>query len=236
MMDLSKEQAANREKILLMALLLSVPGPLITGLAAFSSHSTTQLADFIRRSVELVALFLSWWVFRQLQRKTTLSEADQSRLEGAAGLSVAGTMICSGIIMLVLAISRLSAYETGGDVIPGLIIAGLGLIFNGWFWWRYTRLNREQFNSVIANQKNLYRAKASVDLCVVIALAAVAVAPTHPATKYVDILGSVTVAGYLLWNGLRMAQTHLVDLKIMFHQSSRHSKMIFWLPIRKDNK
>jgi len=63
---LSKKQAASREKTLLTALLLSIPGPLVVGLAAVSSHSTTQLADFIRRSVELVALLLSWWVFRKL--------------------------------------------------------------------------------------------------------------------------------------------------------------------------
>ena len=132
MSDLSKEQAASREKTLLIALLLSAPGPLVTGLAAISSHSTTQLADFIRRSVELVALFLSWWVFHRLHQNKALNKADQSRLERVAGLSVAGTMVCSGIVMLILAISRLSAYEPGDNVAPGLTIAVLGLIFNGW--------------------------------------------------------------------------------------------------------
>ncbi len=94
------------------------------------------------------------------------------------------------------------------SVTLGLTIAILGLLTNGWFWWRYTVLTREQYSSVIAAQQQLYRAKASVDLCVVAALAAVAIAPTHPATQYVDLLGSVTVAGYLLWSGLRAAQTH----------------------------
>lgn len=209
MTELSKEQATSREKTLLTALLLSAPGPLVTGLAVMSSHSTTQLADFIRRGIELVALFLSWWVFRQLQRNTALSQADQSRLERAASLSIAGTMICSGMVMALVALSRVSTYEPGGKVHSGLIIAVLGLITNGWFWWRYTTLTREQYSSVIAAQQKLYRAKASIDLCVVIALTAVAVAPAHPATRYVDSLGSVIVAGYLLWSGLRMAQSHL---------------------------
>ena len=217
MSDLSQEQAASRQKTLLIALLMSTPGPLITGLAAFSSQSTTQLADFIRRSVELVALFVSWWVFRQLQRNKTLSEADQARLERTAGLSVAGTMICSGIIMVILAISRFSFYQPGGNVGPGLIIAVLGLIFNGWFWWRYAVLTREQYSPVIAAQQKLYRAKATVDLCVVAALSAVAIAPTHPLTRYVDILGSLTVAGYLLWSGLQMAKSHLEDARKFLH-------------------
>ena len=89
----------------------------MTGLAVISSHSTTQLADFIRRDMELVALFLSWWVFRQLQRNTALSKAEQSRLERTAGLSVAGTMLCSGIVMAIIALSRMSVYEPGGKVI-----------------------------------------------------------------------------------------------------------------------
>jgi divalent metal cation (Fe/Co/Zn/Cd) transporter len=210
MAKLSKEQVDSREKTLLIALLLSAPGPLITGFAAISSHSTTQLADFIRRSMELAAMFIAWWVFRQIQRNMKLKQADQTRLEHASGFSVAGAMLCSGMVMLAIALSRLSVFEPGGKVTLGLIIAILGFLTNGWFWLRYRALTREQYSSVIAAQQTLYRAKMSVDLCVVVALAAVAIAPAHPATRYVDILGSIIVAGYLLWNGLRMAQTHLV--------------------------
>ena len=138
MNTLSKEQATRREKTLLMALLLSAPGPLFTGFALISSHSTTQLADFIRRGVELVALFLSWWVFQQIQRNQEPGGTDQARLERIAQLSVAGAMICSGLVMLIVAMSRLSTFEPGGNVTFGLVIAILGLLTNGWFWWRYT--------------------------------------------------------------------------------------------------
>ena len=120
--------------------------------------------------------------------------------------------------MLVIALSRLSVFEPGGKVSLGLVIAFLGLLTNGLFWWRYTVLSREQYSSVIAAQQTLYRAKASVDLCVVMALGAVAIFPAHPATRYVDILGSIIVAGYLLWSGLRMAQSHLGEVKRLFHR------------------
>jgi divalent metal cation (Fe/Co/Zn/Cd) transporter len=235
MRTLSKEQAATREKTLLMALLLSAPGPLFTGFALMSSHSTTQLADFIRRGVELVALFLSWWVFHQLQRNLELEETDQARLERITGVSVAGAMICSGLVMLIVAISRLSTFEPGGHVILGLVIAVLGLLTNGWFWWRYTSLTKEQYSPVIAAQQQLYRAKASVDLCVVTALSAVAIAPALPATRYLDILGSIMVAIYLFWSGLRMLQTHLGNFRSAFKRIREHPWRLFWLPIRKDN-
>jgi divalent metal cation (Fe/Co/Zn/Cd) transporter len=208
MKGLSKEQSSSRQKTLLTALLLSAPGPLVTGFAVMTSSSTTQLADFLRRSVELVAIFVSWWVFRQMHRNKAMGEVHQARLERAAGLSAAGAMVLSGVILLVVALSRWSVFEPGGNVTLGLTIAVLGLLTNSWFWRRYAKLTQEQYSAVISAQQQLYRAKASVDLCVVAALAAVAIAPAHPATRFVDLLGSIIVAVYLLWSGLRAARKH----------------------------
>lgn len=213
MHGLSEQQSTSRAKTLFTSLLLSAPGPLVTGIALVTSHSTTQLADFLRRGVELAAIFISWRVFRRLQRQSTPNEAYQARLEHAAGLSTAGAMACSGFVLLVVALSRMSVFEPGGNVIMGLVIAVLGLLTNGWFWRRYAALTREQYSPVIAAQQQLYRAKTSVDLCVVAALTAVALAPSHPITRYVDILGSIMVAVYLLWSGLRTAQKHLANRK-----------------------
>lgn len=235
MADLSKEQAASREKTLLTALLLSAPGPLVTGMAVITSHSTTQLADFIRRTVELVALFISWWVFRQLHRDAEPDAVTQAKMERAAGLSVAGAMVCSGIVMLIVAVSRLSTFEPGGNVYFGLAIAILGLLTNAIFWWRYTILTREQYSSVIASQRDLYRAKAFVDFCVVAALAAIAIAPGHPATQYVDVSGSVIVAIYLLWNGLRMARSHSGGVRSHINRLNKYLRGNFPLSTRKDN-
>lgn len=219
MKHLTKAQSTSREKTLRGALLLSAPGPLVTGIAVATSHSTTQLADFLRRGVELVAIFISWWVFRQLHRNAAMDEIHQARLERAAGLSTAIAMTCSGGVLLIVALSRLAKFQPGGNVTLGLTIAVLGLLTNGWFWRRYSAMTREQYSSVIASQQQLYRAKTFVDLCVVAALATVAVAPSHPATRYVDLLGSSVVAVYLVWSGLRTMQTHLVGNKGL-HQSS----------------
>lgn len=201
-----RQHAAKSERTLLTALLLSAPGPIVTGLAAVSSYSATQIADFIRRTAELAALFVSWWVFRKLQRGAAPTELHRVRLERMASRTVAGAMACSGVAMLGIGIHRAMVYEGSGRVTMGLIIAVLGLLTNTWFWWRYRSFTRERFDVVIAGQQKLYRAKAYVDLGVVAALTAVAIAPTHPATRYVDALGSIIVGGYLLYNGFDMAR------------------------------
>lgn len=201
---LSSAQAARREKTLLAALLLSMWAPLTTGLAVLLSNSSTQLADFIRRSVELAALFISWLVFRRLRHDPAATPAATARLERLAALSVAAALGGSGFALLIVALSRIHAFDPGGNVYPGLVIATLGLITNTWFWWRYRAFDREQNSPIIAAQRRLYSAKALVDLCVIAALTMVAVNPLHPITRLVDLSGSVVVAAYLLWSGLRI--------------------------------
>ena len=203
-MVLLNKAAAKREKTMLVAFLLSSPGPLLTGIAALSSQSATQIADFLRRSSELVALFVAWWVFRKMQRDTSTDQIFQNKMSRIANLTVSIAMICSGIAMFIVGVVRLFVFNIGGKVILGLVIAILGLITNSWFWWRYWSMNREIPDSVIEGQRNLYRAKACVDLAVVSALTAVLIAPNHPATQYVDAIGCMIVAFYLLYSGAKM--------------------------------
>ena len=202
----SQEQSASRERTLLVALLLSMWAPLVTGIAVIMSTSTTQLADFIRRSAELVALFVSWYVFRYLARNRALDPSAKAGLEKISRLFVSAALGVSAIVMVVLALSRIGTFEPGGNVYPGLAIATLGLITNTWFWRRYTRLNLEQYSSIIDAQRQLYMAKTFVDLCVIAALGAVAIIPAQPATRYIDILGSLALAVYLLWSSYRTAR------------------------------
>lgn len=89
-----------------------------------------------------------------------------------------------------------------GNAIPGLIIAVLGVITNSWFFLRYSRLNRKQPDAILAVQSRLYLAKSIVGTSVTISLAFVVFASTAPYTKYVDIVGSIIVAIYLIINGI----------------------------------
>jgi divalent metal cation (Fe/Co/Zn/Cd) transporter len=197
---LTQEQSARREKTLRLAFLLSSFAPVTTGLAVILSTSTTQIADFIRRTVELLALLISWLVFRRLQKNPAAAQAERRRIEALARRSVAAALGISGLVMLFLTLTRLSNFQPGGNVTLGLVIASLGLITNSWFWRRYAHQNQESYDAVIASQVGLYRAKAAVDLCVILALSAIAIAPFHPFTRVIDLAGSGAVAIYLLWS------------------------------------
>ena len=204
MARLPPDPDVRRERTLLVALLLSAWAPFVTGWAVVLSQSTTQVADFVRRTVELVAIAVAWAVFRRLRRRDP-APADAARLERIAAWTVAAALAASGGITLLLASRRIDDFAPGGDVRLGLGVAVLGLLTNGWFWRRYAGFARERPGRLMDGQRTLYRAKVAVDACVIAALTSVAVAPGQPVTRWVDLAGSFAVALYLLWSAGRAA-------------------------------
>lgn len=190
------------ERTLLASVLLSSPGPLVVGIGLLIGRSSTQLADFVRRSAELAAIIVSWLVYRATYKNIEADEAHKLRLERTANLCVGVAMCISGAIMLILAF--ISGGGEKGNVIPGLSIAVLGVITNSWFWLRYRKLNRAEPNAILAVQARLYCAKSIVDACVTAALATVAFSPKSVTADYIDAVGSVVVSIYLIINGLNV--------------------------------
>lgn len=197
------------ERTLLASVLLSSPGPLVLGAALFFGRSATQVADFIRRTAELGAIIVSWVVYRILHKDGDSEPSLQRRLEATANLCVGAAMLLSGFVMLLLALTSSNAEK--GNVIPGLVIAFLGVLVNSWFWLRYRKLNRTRPDAILAVQSRLYRAKSVVDICVVVALLFVAIVPNAPVTFYVDLGGSIIVAAYLMRNGFITIRTREGD-------------------------
>ena len=192
-----KERSGSRT--LLMSVLMSAPGPLVVGLGLLVGKSSTQLADFFRRSAELLAIIVAFAVY-QLAGKDD-DPQKKARLERGSNLFVGAAMCLSGGIMLFLAL--FSGSSEKGNVVPGLVIALLGIIANSLFWRKYTRLSKQTGSAILAVQGRLYRAKTLVDSCVVIALSSVLLLPGSALSARLDTLGSAIVSLYLLWCGIK---------------------------------
>ncbi len=201
------------QRALLTSLLLSAPGPLVTGIAMFSSGSVTQVADFLRRSTELLAILVSYGLYRKLQREQALAPQERARLERLCEQAVGGAMLGCGALMLLLAMLRFGQPAVSGNSVMGLVIALLGLLSNGLLWLRYRALTKARHDAVLVTQQKLYRAKTFVDFCVSAALLMVALAPDHPATPLVDSAGSAIVACYLGFSGLSLLRRTMIHSK-----------------------
>lgn len=194
-------KSKSGERTLLASVVMSSPGPIVVGIALFFGRSSTQIADFIRRTAELVVIIVSWIVFRILHKSGEPDVIRKAKLERIANLSVGAAMCLSGAAMMFIAL--FSSNMEKGNVIPGLVIAVLGVITNLWFWLRYRKLDREKPDAILNVQSKLYRAKSLVDACVMIALTFVALAPAAPVTWFVDLGGSIIVALYLIMTGIK---------------------------------
>lgn len=186
-------------RTLLWSVLMSAPGPLVVGLGLLTGRSSTQLADFVRRSSELLAIVMAFVTYRLTTGEGEADKMKKERLERLSNLFVGAMMCLGGAIMLILA--AVSGSEDKGNVIPGLAIALMGVIANTIFWVKYSRLNRAEPNAILAVQARLYRAKSLVDGCVTLALLSVVLLPGSHFSAMLDRVGSVVVALYLIYCG-----------------------------------
>ena len=188
-------------RTLLASVLMSAYGPVILGLGLRVGHSSTQIADFTRRTAELLALVVAFIVYAVTNGRKEMDAAQKQNWEKRGNLFTGIIMCVSGLSMLVL--SLLSKNEDKGNVVPALVIAILGVIANSIFWRRYTVLHHRQGNAILGVQARLYGAKSAVDICVTVALAAVLAFPGTGVSFLLDRVGSVLVALYMIRCGIK---------------------------------
>ena len=194
------KQDKNRSggRTMLLSVCMSAPGPIVEGLALMQGQSATQVADFVRRSAELLALVMALVLYRMTAHA---SEEQRRRLERRSNRFVGAVMCLSGLIMAAAALFGPKGEQ--GNVVPGLVIALLGAVANTLFWRKYARLSRENGSAILAVQSRLYQAKSLVDGCVTLALSTMLCLPGSAAAGLLDTAGSAVVALYLFFCGLR---------------------------------
>lgn len=194
------KEGKKGKNTLLWSVIMSAPGPLVVGIGLVVGKSSTQLADFIRRSIELLAIISSFVIYSVTTDKEKTDTIKKQKLEKFADIFVSAAMIVSSLIMLSLAI--FSPSEEKGNVIPGLAIAVLGVIANCIFWIRYTKLGKSLNNNILIVQSKLYRAKTFVDASVTLALSVVLVSTNRTVSYYFDLIGTCCVSLYLGYTGV----------------------------------
>ena len=188
----------KRTRTLKLSILFSSFGPFTTLIALLMNTTMTQFADFTRRTGELVVLILALIVFRLLNRDTITDEKKRS-LRRIIYMAVAVVLLLSGVLLVGMSIqSVLDPVIPSGNVWLGLAIAGLGVLFNGFFWFRYRHFNAQTNNTVMHTQSRLYKAKTIVDISVVVAFVSVLMFPDQWVSYWIDLGVTVVISVYLL--------------------------------------
>lgn len=188
------------KKTLLWSVIMSSPGPLIVGLGLIVGQSSTQLADFFRRSIELLAIILSFIIYCITTKDDYTNLEQKQKLEKGTNIFVSIAMVVCGVLMILLA--TIFPSEEKGNVIPGLAIAILGVVANSIFWFRYNKIGTLENNDILKIQSKLYRAKTFVDCSVMIALLVVLFSSNQTVSFYFDVIGTCCVSLYLIYTGI----------------------------------
>ena len=197
-------------KTLMWSVIMSSPAPIVVGLSLINGHSSTQIADFLRRTSEFIAIIMSFIVYKMTEKKEFCDVEYKAKLEKIANVFVGILMCMCGALMCAVAILN-GAGEDKGSIIPSLVIVGISLISNSFFFVRYTTLYKSKGNVILKTQSRLYRAKCLVDGCVLAALIILLAAPESRLAYWTDMVGSFAVAVYLTLCGIRTVKESLVQ-------------------------
>ncbi len=194
MADKTSEYQMGRRN-LITAVIFSIPGPVVLALSL--GGSMTQLADFLRRSCELLSVMLALWVFEISHR----SEACRQRnMEAAVRIATSASMVFSGAVISWLAVSRFGSQR--GSVITSLVLAILGAAVNGRLYLGCRKLH----HGVLNIQAKLYCVKMFLDIWMAGVLLICTFA-SDPVRGYADLIGSVSIAVYVIVNGIRILRS-----------------------------
>lgn len=198
-MSTEKENTGTMKKALVIGVLSSVT----TGISAVVGGTMTLYADFCRRFLEFLATLVSFFTYRWIGKRPKLSSEIQKKIQKRACVVTGAAMVCSSILLAFVSITGFSVEPYNGNVIPGFIIAILGVILNGYFFVSYKRSLAKQFDPIIHSQYMMYRAKTGVDSCVVLTLGCILFIPKWEFLPWLDLGCTLIVACCLLVEGVR---------------------------------
>ncbi len=193
-----------RLKTLVLSVVFSALGPVVTFLAMTMNSSSTQIADFVRRTVELSVLIFALTTYLKI-KKGRLTYDQVQRYETRIYRFLAVVLMLSASVLIFLFIEGLvNPRVPEGTVWLGLTIALLGLLFNGYFMVRYQRFNHQKESFVMDSQSKMYQAKTLVDFNVVIALSSMVFFKASTLSYWIDSIGTLLIALYLVVRALQL--------------------------------
>jgi ferrous-iron efflux pump FieF len=205
--------AQEKEHSVRTGWLLGLIGLFPAVVSVIIGHSTTILADFFKTACETFANFLAWLSLRRVVKgKTGVYQYGYGKLENLSSLTVAGAMIIAFAVVLYGAIDRLRHPAPVGQVWLGLLTTAIAFVLNVWLWLKNHRLARQDPSPIMESQWRLFRTKAINNLSVISILGLSALLRRYPWSFYMDPLGSLIVAGFLLYSAYGVASASVLDL------------------------
>ena len=189
------------KKTLLLSILFAAPSPFVVGFALLIGKSSTQIADFVRRTSELIAIIAAYVTYIIISKDENIDKKQKLKIETNSSMFVGLLLMLAGTVMFIIALTATN--KDKGNIIPALIIALSGVTSNTYFFIKYKGLYKKDNSPILEIQSKLYLSKCIVDTFVSIPLTIILISPQSNLANIFDIFGSSIVALYLIFSGLK---------------------------------
>lgn len=189
---------------------------MIVTFAAFAaSQSTIILADFLKTTLEFVAVLLSFLALRRIRRGADHRyQYGVGKLENLSGLFISAIMVLCVVIVLYSA-SRSIHHEAsiaGVGVWISMVAQAVYLLINGALSWRSQNVNRAHPSPVMASQARLFMTRALGNLFILLSLLLCLALRDFAWSHYIDPGCSVILALFMLFTASGIFRSSFQDL------------------------
>lgn len=195
----------ERSRTITFSLLTTGASLIPTVYVAVISNSLTLFTDLLRCAVEFLAILVAFLISRQT-RPENLKRYNYgfSKLEHLSSLTVGAAMAVAFIVATFSALQRIVAPEVVVNAGLGLILAVLSVLGNLYIWAKNAALARRAPSPITQAQARLFLSKTVACLVVAISLSMTIFFKESAIGMHADALGSLAVAGFLLYSSYHM--------------------------------
>lgn len=186
-------------KNLFFATLVCVPGPFLLVMGMLGGANTTQIADLIKRSCDLLTEVLAWLIY-ELTLCNFIKNNTKHALEKLVKYFTGASMCISGGVMIYVAVADFGG--THGNMYPSLFLAVTGAVINVILYLNYRSMN----NAVLSIQAKLHKVKALFDIALTAILLVWILCPHGAVREYFNVFGTALISLYMIFSGIRVLE------------------------------
>jgi ferrous-iron efflux pump FieF len=183
--------------------------------AVLAAQSAVLLADFLKTTLEFVAVLLAWFAMRRLARGGGGTyEYGVGKLENLSSLFVAVLMILVFLVISANAVRGLvSPSHVGGigvaiSLVAQVVYGGI----NAWLWRRCRRAAQDEDSPLMAAQAKLFFTKLFGNVFILASLSSSLALADRAWSVYIDPLASLVIAGSILASAIGVFSSSVYDL------------------------
>lgn len=211
--EFDRKALRSRERLVLVGMVTTFLSLIPTVYAAAVSNSIVLLADLLRCTAEFLAILISWLILRRMLKTDRVAyNFGFGKLEQIANVAVASALLFTFLVSLISAIQRFISPVVIEGTLFGFLFALLSVIGNCLWWGKNYLVNRSSPSPVIDAQARLFRAKAFATTVVAVSLGVPMLVGSGPWTVYLDPVGSLILASFVLYSAYVMASHAMPDL------------------------